>query len=124
MMLRQLERAEQNDDDVDLSSDDGIYCAACDTLITRGRWRLVVNEDHEHTLFNPHGKVFRVVCFKEASGVADHGDFSDEFTWFKGYSWILGLCQGCGTHLGWRYQGASTPKVFFGLIKSKLTIQH
>lgn len=121
-MLFELEHDEQNDNDVELSSDDDIYCVQCGTLVTRGRWRLVVNQDHEHTVFNPLGKVFRIVCFKEAPGIKDYGDFSGEFTWFKGFEWILGLCRGCGGHLGWRFQGDPTPQVFFGLIKPKLTI--
>ncbi len=121
-MLREIEKEECNEDDLCQPLDDGIHCAQCGDLVTRGRWRLVMNEGHEHTVFNPHGNVFRVLCFKEAPGVCGSGASTDEFTWFKGYAWTLNFCEGCGIHLGWRYEGATLPRVFFGLIRPRLTL--
>jgi hypothetical protein len=97
---------------------DELFCAACGHLLTRGRWRISMNGDHEHTVFNPAGRVFTVLCFKEAPGVAPIGDASGDFTWFKGYVWRIGACRGCDSHIGWRFEGET---VFFGLIKSNLT---
>lgn len=107
--------------DVATEEDDAIYCAACGQLATRGRWRIAMNGDHQHTVFNPAGVVFRVVCFKEAPGVGAVGEPSGEFTWFRGYDWRLALCRGCNVHLGWQYTGEKEPQVFFGLIAPKLT---
>lgn len=110
------------DDDLDEALDDAITCAACGHLVTRTRWRLSM-DGHEHTFFNPAGRVFTVLCFREAPGAADRGDPTDEFTWFKGYDWNFALCRGCGEHLGWRFTGALDPPLFFGLIKPKLSSQ-
>ena len=104
--------------DTVLSTDDALYCAACGLLMTRGRWRVIRRDAHEHTVFNPAGRVFRVVCFKEAPGAASQGFPSDEFTWFPGYRWTIAVCRGCSIHVGWRYDGDD---VFFGLIKPRLS---
>ena len=98
---------------------DEIYCAACGHVVTNTQWKTSRNGEHEHVVFNPAGMLFRVVCFKEAPGVAGHGAPSDEFTWFKGYAWQVSTCLGCNGHLGWQFAGADD--VFFGLIKPKLT---
>jgi hypothetical protein len=101
------------------TTDDVINCAMCGHLVTRGRWRLDI-DGHEHVFFNPAGRVFRVLCFREAPGAADQGDPTGEFTWFKGYKWNFAHCRGCNAHLGWRFTGTVAPPVFFGLIKGKL----
>jgi hypothetical protein len=104
--------------DAELSTDDTLYCAVCGVLMTRGRWRVLRRDAHEHTVFNPAGRVFTIVCFKEAPGAVAQGSPSDEFTWFPGYRWMVAACRGCSIHIGWRYDGAD---VFFGLIKGRLT---
>ena len=104
----------------DVATDDDIFCAACGHAVTKGRWRISMNGDHEHTVFNPAGRVFCVLCFSDAPGTAAIGEPSGEFTWFKGFDWRIALCLGCDTHIGWRFEGE---RVFFGLIKTKLTTQ-
>lgn len=106
--------------DLENATDDGIHCAACGYLVTRTRWRLEM-DGHEHVFFNPAGKVFRVLCFREATGIVDRGVPTDEFSWFRGYLWNYALCRGCGDHMGWRFAGDAEPAVFFGLIKVKLS---
>lgn len=102
------------------TTDDGLFCARCDTLVTRTRWTMSM-DGHEHAFFNPAGLVFRILCFSEAPGAQDRGAPTDEFTWFPGYQWIIACCAGCGEHLGWRYLGGTHPQGFFGLIKDRLT---
>jgi len=117
-MLQIVPDAEiEQDAEVDLG--DEIYCVACGHTVTRHLWRVSRGDDHEHVFFNPAGMMFRVLCFKEAPGVARHGAPSDEFSWFKGYAWRVSACSGCGDHLGWQFSSADD--VFFGLIKPKLT---
>jgi hypothetical protein len=118
-MLQVLDDS-RTDDDLEEATDDGIYCAACGERVTRGRWRLDM-DGHEHVVFNPAGVVFRLLCFREAPGVFDHGDPTDEFSWFKGYLWNFAHCRGCGQHMGWRFTAEADPPLFFGLIKGKLT---
>jgi hypothetical protein len=98
-----------------------LYCVECANLVTTGHWRISVNGDHEHTVFNPAGMLFEVLCFKEAPGARDHGPQTREFTWFPGTTWRIALCRLCGRQLGWRYTGAERPRVFFGLIRQRLT---
>ena len=97
-------------------------CAACAHEITRGRWEMAMDGAHERAFFNPAGVVFRVLCFKEAPGVAALGPPTREFTWFRGTAWRFAVCRRCGAHLGWRYEGDGAPAVFFGLIKPALTV--
>ena len=70
---------------------------------------------------NPAGRIFRVVCYKEAPGTHAAGAPTDDFTWFRGYEWQFAGCQGCATHLGWQFSGGEAPAVFFGLINPKLS---
>lgn len=107
-------------DDAAADKEVDYHCRRCDRLVTKGRWRIAVNDGHEHVVFNPAGLVFRVWCFKEAPGAAPVGEASDVFTWFRGFAWRVAVCQGCGGHLGWMYEGKPAPRVFFGLIADSL----
>lgn len=99
------------------------FCTRCRRLITEGPARLSMNGAHEHTVFNPAGIIFEILCFADAPGVAAVGEPSGEFTWFKHYVWRIVLCLGCEWHLGWRFSGAQTPPVFYGLMANRLTRQ-
>lgn len=96
------------------------YCAHCGTYMTRGSMGIRMDGEHEHVVFNPAGIVFRVVCFRDAPGAVAVGNNSDEFTWFRGFSWRIALCKSCNAHVGWMYEGTGAPAVFFGLIRSML----
>ena len=109
------------DPDSDVKEDDALYCAACSSLATRGRWRISINGDHAHTLANPAGLIFRVDCYKEAPGVRAFGTPSQEFTWFPGYDWQVAHCKVCEIQLGWQFTGDDAPAVFFGLIRPRLS---
>jgi hypothetical protein len=103
--------------DATVDNDDEIFCAACGLSMTRQRWAVSRRDAHEHTVFNPAGNVFTILCFAEAPGAALQGEPSSDFTWFPSYRWIVASCHGCAIHVGWRFDGAD---VFFGLIKSRL----
>lgn len=96
------------------------YCARCGTYMTRGALGIRMGGEHEHVLFNPAGMLFRVVCFRDAPGAVAVGNATGEFTWFSGYDWRIALCKDCDTHVGWMYEGAGSPAVFFGLIRPML----
>lgn len=101
---------------------DGVayYCVRCGAFVTRGRFGIRMNGEHEHVVFNPAGILFRVMCFSDAPGAVAVGNASDQFTWFKGFTWRIALCKGCGVHMGWMYEGTGAPAVFFGLIRPML----
>ena len=94
-----------------------IRCRACGKAITTSAERTSVAGAHEHTRFNPGGFVFRFGCFRSAPGCAVAGEATSEATWFSGYRWSYALCGGCGTHLGWRFDGEAA---FFGLVLERL----
>ena len=97
-------------------------CAACRAEVTKPCWGMDVDGERERAFFNPAGIVFRVLCFREAPGAIGFGEASSDFTWFRSYAWRLALCRSCCGHIGWRYEGAVDPPVFFGLIKDKLIL--
>ncbi len=107
--LRDAERPEEKD---------GLYCAECHAPITRRRYRIVVNEQHEHVFANPAGYIFHISCFSEAQGCMITGEETDYFTWFPGYAWRYALCAQCINLLGWMFRSQQT--MFFGLIMDKL----
>jgi hypothetical protein len=92
----------------------GIWIAPVAAILTEGEMPLV--------FANPHGVVFELLLLRRAQALRLIGSATQEFTWFQGYAWRVALCEGCGIHLGWRFeavQGAS-PALFFGLLRREL----
>ncbi|PID72516.1 MAG: hypothetical protein CSB34_01860 [Desulfobulbus propionicus] len=95
-----------------------ILCAGCRTVITSLRYGVHIDNSHEHTFFNPAGRVFELLCFSQAHNISIRSEPTTAFSWFKGYAWEIVTCSRCAVHLGWRFsRGAAC---FFGLIKNKL----
>jgi hypothetical protein len=95
-----------------------LICLTCGRVITSQERKIQGGGRHAHTFFNPHGIVFELGCFSSAPGCICRGGLTDEFSWFKGYSWEFALCGDCGEHLGWHY--LSGDNGFFGLILNKI----
>lgn len=123
MSLRESarEESEGSPGEIEQEAEEKLYCARCGRLITEGGFRISIDGAHEHSRFNPAGLRFQIALFKEAPGAVATGPATAEFTWFPGYAWEVTACGGCRTHLGWRYRGGDRPKVFFGLIRDRLT---
>lgn len=100
-----------------------LLCAACGRTVARPHHRISVGGAHRHTFTNPLGLVFTIGCFSDAPGCVATGEATAEWSWFRGYRWQVGLCRGCGVHLGWGYRpeedGAAT-SAFYGLILERL----
>ncbi|PIE69076.1 MAG: hypothetical protein CSA21_04040 [Deltaproteobacteria bacterium] len=105
-------------EDLTPARDKGVFCRACSHLLTRESEAVSPQGSHEHTFFNPAGVLYELCCFAKAPGVVTTGLPSTEFSWFAGYSWQIGYCKHCGTHLGWHF--SHTGHAFYGLIKKKL----
>lgn len=95
-----------------------LICRACGTPVTETGQRIEVSGKHSHTFFNPGGHVFELGCFRTAPGCAAVSESSTEFAWFAGYAWRVGVCTGCLTHIGWRFQSGDDS--FYGLILKSL----
>lgn len=96
------------------------FCARCGTFMTRGILALRMNGEHEHVVFNPAGRIFRIACFKDVPGAVAVGNASAQFSWFKGFTWHVALCKSCDVQVGWMFEGTGAPAVFFGLIRDML----
>jgi hypothetical protein len=95
-----------------------ISCRNCRKYITQPSCQMQMDGSFVHTFANPLGHVFEIGCFDDAPGCLSASPSSSEFSWFKGYSWEIGVCHGCDTHLGWVFH--SDGNRFFGLILDKL----
>jgi hypothetical protein len=100
--------------------DKNIYCAVCGFLLTTIDARFTIDGSSEHTFTNPHGYVYTINCFKDVPGVVCAGEATEEYTWFKGFSWRYAFCGQCTSHLGWMYS-AKANTAFYGLIKERLS---
>lgn len=96
-----------------------ILCGHCKNKITLPLYRLEIHGSYEHTFLNPSGQVFHIGCFEKADGCISVGEFTQEWTWFYGFSWQASLCGQCLRHLGW-YYSAKLGQSFFGLILDAL----
>ena len=96
-----------------------ILCRECLFPITREEDQTSMSGAFQHTFANPAGIVFTIGCFSTAEGCAYVGPASDEFTWFNGFAWRVGVCRGCLAHLGWFF-AAPSGAAFWGLILDHL----
>lgn len=112
------EEADARDDSL-LEEDDSIRCGICGNHVTSDGERISVHGSHDHAFLNPLGLLFHIGCFSGAPGCLDTGEYTDEYTWFPGYSWCFALCARCRAHLGWRYH--SGDHAFWGLILDRLS---
>jgi hypothetical protein len=93
-------------------------CAVCSHPVTTEEERIEVDGKHAHVCVNPHGILYRIECFRDAPGCTGVGDPETFWSWFPGCSWQVGLCAGCGEHLGWRFRSAD--EAFVGLLPERL----
>ncbi len=95
-----------------------IVCGYCSHHVTDPSKQIAINDSFYHLFANPHGYVFEIGCFSQATGCQPASGATDEFSWFMGYSWKIGVCRNCTNHLGWIFLSDSTQ--FYGLILEKL----
>ncbi|MDX9785585.1 MAG: cereblon family protein [Desulfobacterales bacterium] len=96
-----------------------LLCRQCRQVIARPSDRISVNGAHQHIFSNPQGLVYEIGCFQSVTGCAYAGPWSNEFTWFAGYSWRTLVCTGCLFHLGWSFSSGGGSH-FYGLILDHL----
>ena len=96
-----------------------VLCRQCTQLITTSNEKISVHGSHCHTFANPHGMVFDIGCFRSVIDCGYAGSPSDEFVWFKGFSWRIAVCGMCLTHLGWLFISGGGDN-FHGLILNRI----
>lgn len=101
------------------AEEEHILCRQCHSILTRPTERIVVQGSHQHTFANPHGIVFEIGCFDNVMGCGYAGPASEEFSWFKGFSWRVAVCVMCLSHLGWFFESRDGAN-FHGLILDRL----
>lgn len=97
-----------------------LRCRLCRGPVTAEDDRAVVEGEHVHRRTNPAGIEFEFGCFLAAPGAQVVGEPTFEFSWFAGRAWAYSLCRGCGTHLGWHFEGLDP--AFHGLILDRLEV--
>jgi len=106
-------RAEESD------SEKYILCRQCHQVITSPAEQIAVQGSHQHTFANPHGIIYEIGCFRSVIGCGYAGPVSDEFSWFRGFSWRVAVCTMCLTHVGWLFISSGSDS-FNGLILDRL----
>ncbi len=99
-----------------------ITCRSCNVVVTKPEFQIEIDQRFSHTFANPSGHVFEIGCFSKAVGCVRGSAPSDEFSWFSGYVWTVGVCRNCQAQLGWVFSSAkdAAPNLFFGLILDQL----
>lgn len=95
-----------------------VRCRNCHYKIALFSDKLYINDVHTHLFKNPAGIFFRVICFSNAPGSFNISEYTEDNSWFSGYSWSITICRSCNNHLGWHYSG---PSEFYGLIADRLS---
>lgn len=104
---------------IDSKQDDWLLCAGCGEKIAKEEWKVDVDGSYVHNFVNPAGIEFRILTFSRQIGTLWHPESFAEHSWFSGFTWRIGQCGNCGSHLGWKFESVSGPDTFFGIIFDK-----
>ncbi len=115
----------QDTDETELAEERVLRCRACDhVLAPEDAVRPIAGRGPRHTFVNPAGVVHELVTVIGATGVRDHGERTEDFSWFVGWSWRYAACGGCRAFLGWCFEAVEPgrePARFHGLRVQALT---
>lgn len=110
--------AEREAESAEEESRAGLWCRACREWVADPDDAVSIHgEPTVRSFVNPHGFVHDVLTLSHAAGMLHGGPRVGADSWFPGYVWQIGVCGGCGAHLGWRYTAVSgaVPSTFVGL---------
>lgn len=95
-----------------------ILCKNCNAFVTKPGFAVHTEHGFSQTFANPAGYVFEIGCFATAPGCCEGSAPSNEFSWYPGYEWCIGICRNCAFQLGWVFlsvrQGQGSK--FYGLV--------
>lgn len=99
-----------------------VQCSHCSTaLATRRDFLVMSRRGTGGTFVNPAGVVHELFTFSRVSNVQAVSEWSDAFSWFPNYGWIITRCRSCMLHLGWKFvtkDAAIHPKSFWAVTRS------
>lgn len=110
-----LERAKQASTQKDGNK---VRCARCGHHLADFSQTYFLANRCQFTFSNPLGVVFDIHLFKQVHGGQSSGTPVLEHTWFPPYVWCCTYCNECRSHVGWRFEKASSR--FFALVLDKI----
>ena len=102
----------ENEDD-DKMKQMNLICARCEQPVTKVSEKVNIFGRHDHA-FHLYGEMVHLGCFGNAPGCMGVQGISNGYSWFRGYSWQIQVCNNCYTQLGWKYM--SDNDRFYGLM--------
>lgn len=102
----------ENEDD-DKMKQRNLICARCEEPVTKVSEKVNIFGRHDHA-FHLYGEMVRLGCFGNAPGCMGVQGISNGYSWFRGYSWQIQVCNTCYTQLGWKYMSGNDR--FYGLM--------
>ncbi|MBW1763719.1 MAG: hypothetical protein JRJ23_03100 [Deltaproteobacteria bacterium] len=94
-----------------------LICADCGHPVTKVSEKIDIFARHDHSFTNL-GYLVELGCYRNAPGCIGIQRISNGYSWFRGYSWQIQLCQECFSQLGWKYMNDN--ESFYGLIFNML----
>ena len=95
-----------------------ILCKNCNAFVTKPEFAVHREHGFSQTFANPAGYVFEIGCFATAPGCCEGSAPSNEFSWYPGYEWCIGICRNCACQLGWVFMPVRQDQgsKFYGLV--------
>ena len=90
-----------------------LTCARCGQPVTRVSEKVEIFGRHDHA-FHLYDEIIQLGCFRNAPGCMGVQGISNGYSWFRGYSWQIQVCNKCYIQLGWKYM--SENESFYGLM--------
>jgi len=94
-----------------------LLCVQCRRPVTKVSEKVEIFGRHDHA-FHLYGEIVRLGCFSKAHGCTGVQGVSNGYSWFRGYSWQIQVCNNCYSQLGWKYIKENDS--FYGLMLSML----
>jgi len=97
-----------------------LVCANCGHPVTMVAEKTDIHGRHDHSFTNL-GYLVQLGCFRNAPGCIGIQGISNGYSWFRGYSWQIQVCQDCYAQLGWKYmsQNESFYALIFNMLREK-----
>ncbi|KAH9413460.1 hypothetical protein DERP_007936 [Dermatophagoides pteronyssinus] len=101
-------------------------CGTCrQNLCDRNSFLVMSKLGTSGTFVNSNGIVHELYTFSKVENTRRVSLYSEDFSWFPNYGWIIINCRQCRTHLGWEFETHKpniVPKKFWALTKNSISL--